>query len=130
MSACIAAAVFFGLLGLIPARKARGIRHLIAHGERARGVCDCITWDDGNASAWCSFVTADGRSRQVVVQGHGSARFEAGDVVEIAYWKDSPRTAVVVQDEENYRRTRLVAALVCSALAGVFALAAVLAAAL
>ncbi|MCX4649398.1 MULTISPECIES: hypothetical protein [unclassified Streptomyces] len=93
-------------------------------------MCDYVTWDDGNASAWCSFVTPDGKSRRVAVEGHGSPRFEAGDVVEIAYWKDRPRTAVVVQDEENYRRTHLAAAIVCSALASVFALAAVLAAAL
>uniref|UniRef100_A0AAU3I8U9 DUF3592 domain-containing protein n=1 Tax=Streptomyces sp. NBC_01393 TaxID=2903851 RepID=A0AAU3I8U9_9ACTN len=130
MSTCIAIAVFFGLLGLIPVRKARGVRRLIAHGERAPGVCDYATWDDGNASAWCSFVTPDGKSRQVAVEGYGSPRFEAGDVVEIAYWKGRPRTAVVVQDEENYRRTHLVAAIVCSVLAGVFVLAAVLAAAL
>ncbi|MFJ3339409.1 hypothetical protein [Streptomyces sp. NPDC086766] len=51
-------------------------------------------------------------------------------MVEIAYWKGRPRTAVVVEDEENYRRTHLVAAIVCSVLASVFALAAVLAAAL
>ncbi|MET7931218.1 hypothetical protein ABZT43_46725 [Streptomyces sp. NPDC005349] len=130
MDAYIAAGVFFGLLSLIPAQKARGIRRLIAHGERAPGVCDYVTWDDGNASAWCSFVTPDGKSRRVAVEGYGSPRFEAGDVVEIAYWKDRPRTAVVVQDEENYRRTHLAAAIVCSALASVFALAAVLAAAL
>ncbi|MFJ3339408.1 hypothetical protein [Streptomyces sp. NPDC086766] len=72
MSTYIAAAVSFGLLGLIPARKARVIRHLIAHGERALGVCDYVTWDDGNASAWCSFVTPDGKSRMVVVHGYGS----------------------------------------------------------
>ncbi|WP_143145010.1 hypothetical protein [Streptomyces humi] len=130
MSACVALAVFFGLLGLIPAGKARGVRHLVAHGERAPGVCDYVTWDDGNASAWCSFVTPDGKNRQVVVQGYGSPRFEAGDVVEIVYWKDRPRTAVVVQNEENYRRIHIVAAIVCSVLAGVFALAAVLASAL
>lgn len=80
-------------------------------------MCDYATWDDGNASAWCSFVTPDGKSRQVAVEGYGSPRFEAGDVVEIAYWKGRPRTAVVVQDEENYRRTHLVAAIVCSVLA-------------
>ncbi|MDF9813085.1 hypothetical protein [Streptomyces sp. SPB162] len=123
-------AVFFGLLGLSPASKARGVRDLITHGERAPGVCDYVTWDEGNASAWCSFSTPDGRRRRFEVTGYGAPRFEAGDGVEVAYWKGSPRSAVVVEDEKNYTRVHRFAAIACFGLASVFGLAAVLVAVL
>lgn len=70
--------VLFALLGLAPARKVRGVRDLMVHGERAPGLCDSVTWEDGNASAWCSFLTLDGRRRRFEVKGYGPSRFEAG----------------------------------------------------